>query len=78
MCGFEFVDDEVTDTQGFLMYNQEFLVICFRGTESIRDWMTNLNFVQVSICTNYWRMCLIQEGGSKSIPAALSQEWSTR
>ena len=48
MCGFEFIDNKETDTQGFCMYNSEFVVVCFRGTESIRDWMTNLNFVQVA------------------------------
>ena len=30
------------------MYNEDFVVVCFRGTESLRDWMTNLNFVQIA------------------------------
>jgi len=40
----EFFDDPVTDTQAFGMYNSDIVVICFRGTESIMDWKTNINF----------------------------------
>ena len=47
MYGYKFIDNEETDTQGFCMHNDEVVVVCFRGTESIRDWMTNLNFLQV-------------------------------
>ena len=47
MFNFKFIDNSETDTQGFCMHNDEILVVCFRGTESIRDWMTNLNFLQV-------------------------------
>ena len=47
MKGCIFVESRATDTQGFCMHNEEILVICFRGTESLKDWKTNLNFVLV-------------------------------
>lgn len=42
-------DNVKTDTQGFVVRKQgnigeEFAVLCFRGTTSIQDWMTNLRF----------------------------------
>ena len=49
MCGFEFINNEESDTQGFCMFNEHVLVVCFRGTESVRDWITNLNFFQVRL-----------------------------
>lgn len=47
MCGFEFLNDPETDTQGFCMFNDKICVVSFRGTESVQDWLTNLNFFQV-------------------------------
>lgn len=35
----EFFD--VLDTQAFLFANDEIIVVAFRGTESIKDWMTD-------------------------------------
>jgi len=43
-----FFDDAETDTQGFGMYCDQFCLICFRGTESSKDWMTNLKFTAVT------------------------------
>jgi hypothetical protein len=36
-----FFHDAATDSQGFGMYGKACIVICFRGTESIRDCSTN-------------------------------------
>lgn len=40
--GMEFFHHAETDTQGFGMYGSECIVVCFRGTESSRDWSINL------------------------------------
>lgn len=50
MNDFKFIDDKSTDTQAFIMANDSFVTLCYRGTESIRDWVTNLNFVLVCFC----------------------------
>ncbi|KAL6077158.1 Phospholipase A(1) chloroplastic [Balamuthia mandrillaris] len=42
--GFRFLYDEETDTQGYLMWNEAQLVLAFRGSESIQDWLTNFHF----------------------------------
>jgi len=47
MTGCIFLENTATDTRGFIMHNDQILVICFRGTESINNWITNLNFVLV-------------------------------
>lgn len=47
MQGAVFLSNSATDTQGFCMHDDRICVVCFRGTESLRDWMTNLNFVLV-------------------------------
>lgn len=47
MHGAVFLSNSATDTQGFCMHDDRICVVCFRGTESLRDWMTNLNFVLV-------------------------------
>lgn len=48
MNGAVFISNPITDTQGFCMHNDKICVVCFRGTESLKDWMTNLKFVLVS------------------------------
>jgi hypothetical protein len=47
--GFQFLDSPQTDTQGFCVHNGNVMVICFRGTESLQDWKTNLRFPLVII-----------------------------
>jgi hypothetical protein len=46
----KFFHDAATDTQGFGMYGKECIVICFRGTESFRDWSLNAK------ATNVWKI----------------------
>jgi len=41
----QFFNDEATDTQAFAMYNNTAIIVAFRGTESSRDWLTNLKFI---------------------------------
>jgi triacylglycerol lipase len=47
MTSVEFFDDPATDTQGFGMANDDFIVIAFRGTESKEDWKTNMKYAKV-------------------------------
>lgn len=39
---FEFFDNQ--DTQAFIAGNNDMLLLAFRGTASIKDWMTDANF----------------------------------
>jgi len=34
--------DEATDTQGIVLVNDELVIVAFRGTESIKDWLTDV------------------------------------
>ena len=34
--------DAATDTQGYVLVNDELVLVVFRGTESIKDWMTDV------------------------------------
>jgi triacylglycerol lipase len=38
------------DTQGFIMGNQDVIILAFRGTTNIQDWRTNLKIGQASVC----------------------------
>lgn len=40
----QFLNDSETDTQGFCMHDERKLVVSFRGTESKKDWTTNIKF----------------------------------
>jgi hypothetical protein len=44
----EFFHNAETDTQGFGAYGKHCIVICFRGTESSRDWSTNIKISEVA------------------------------
>ncbi len=39
----EFLNAPATDTQGFMAANDELVVIAFRGSSSVRDWITDLD-----------------------------------
>lgn len=43
-CRVEFVERLETDTQGFAAWNDEQVLVAFRGTESIRDLLHDLTF----------------------------------
>lgn len=47
----EYIDDEKTDTQGFMLIvsnkGLKEAIIAFRGSQQIRDWLTDLNAWQV-------------------------------
>jgi hypothetical protein len=49
----EFFHNAETDTQGFGMYGKDCIVICFRGTESSRDWSTNIKISEVSTSMSF-------------------------
>ena len=36
------------ETQGFIAWDSDVVVICFRGTESVGDWLANLNIFRES------------------------------
>lgn len=38
-----FINSENKDTQAFIAYNETAVVLAFRGTTSIKDWMTDAN-----------------------------------
>lgn len=41
------LSDQKTDTDGFVAGNAEMVVVAFRGTKNLRDWLTNLDAVLV-------------------------------
>ena len=41
---FKWIENVVTDTQGFVAGNNDYLVVCFRGSTSLKDWLVDLNF----------------------------------
>ena len=45
---FRFIDDKATDTQCFVAGNINDVVVSFRGTESIRDWVTDADFRMIN------------------------------
>lgn len=47
------------DTQGYIAHNDEFVVISFRCTTTISDWLTNLN-----LTTSAWELEDIEQGFS--------------
>ena len=47
MEGCTFIEKKETDTQVFITYNESFIVVCFRGTDSPTDWMNNVKFLKV-------------------------------
>lgn len=49
MKEFEFFDVQSTDTQAFAAANDDFILVCFRGTESKKDWETNNDFTLVPL-----------------------------
>jgi hypothetical protein len=49
----KFFHNAETDTQGFGMYGKDCIVICFRGTESSRDWSTNIKISEVSTSMSF-------------------------
>ncbi len=61
---FQFLDED--PTQGYVMANDQAIVIAFRGTEGKerKDWMTNLNFDQVEIPDGQ-----VHEGFNKAVNA---------
>src|SRR3990167_990463 len=44
MYAFKFIHNLETDTNGFCTHNDQICIVCFRGTETARNWLTNLNF----------------------------------
>jgi triacylglycerol lipase len=61
---FQFLDQ--TTTQGYVMANDQAIVIAFRGTEckDCKDWITNLDFGQIQIPDGQ-----VHEGFNKAIDA---------
>jgi hypothetical protein len=53
MEGFEFFDNKDSDTQAFGMYDSSVLIITYRGTESVQDMKSNLDFVPVSFLQSF-------------------------
>lgn len=45
---FQAFENKKTDTQGFITATDDHLVIVFRGTESIRDWLQNIDLGQTA------------------------------
>lgn len=43
---FYWISDAVTDTQCFVAANATDVVIAFRGTESVKDWLTDCKFAR--------------------------------
>lgn len=39
------IDNEETDTHCFITYNERIITITFRGTDSLKNWLTNLDFI---------------------------------
>jgi hypothetical protein len=73
-----FFNDAATDSQGFGMYGDACIMICFRGTESLRDYSTNTRaakarhwFQQHSISTTFrlWPLTYTLCGNSACLPA---------
>ena len=67
--GFDLADDKPihepsTDTQAFVTVRREddgngFAVLCFRGTQQIRDWMTNINSTTQPISDPKGKGCIV-------------------
>ena len=43
-----FFNDASTDTQAGLVWDEDTVILVYRGTESVRDWLTDANFDQVA------------------------------
>jgi len=43
---FEWIEDKEIDTQSFLTTREDYIVVCFRGTASGRDWITDANLIR--------------------------------
>jgi hypothetical protein len=41
--------DDATDTQGIVLVNDKLVIVAFRGTESIKDWLTDVKVKKVKI-----------------------------
>lgn len=47
---YHFLAPNEKDTQGFIMGNDQIIVLVFRGTTSIQDWLTNLDIALTEAC----------------------------
>lgn len=47
MFNFKIFQHKSSDTYGFCMHNDKSLIITFRGTDSVQNWITNLKFIMV-------------------------------
>ena len=56
---FEIVRGRDIDTQGFIALNDDHILAAFRGTESLPDWLTNLQAVKDP---GPWRRTVVHEG----------------
>ena len=64
---FEILRGRDVDTQGFIAVNESRLLAAFRGTESLPDWLTNLQTVRDP---GPWRNTRVHEGFQDAFHAA--------
>ena len=67
---FEIVRGRDIDTQGFITVNDDHILAAFRGTESLPDWLGNLQTVKDP---GPWRRTEVHEGFQDAFLAAPAQ-----
>lgn len=62
-----FIENKDTDTQGFILPSDEFIIVSFRGTQEKIDWLTDFNgFHQVIPYGNYKSDVMVHRGFIKA------------
>jgi predicted lipase len=45
----ELIEDETTETRAFLAVGSDCVIVCFRGSANMRNWLTDIDAVRVSV-----------------------------
>lgn len=67
---FEWIEDEKTDTQSFVVSKDNHIVVCFRGTGSGTDWITDAKLFKTNSSDNQGR---VHSGFKSSLDAVWSR-----
>jgi triacylglycerol lipase len=57
-----YLDFPDTDTQGLMVGDDEKIIVAFRGTENLTDWLTNIKLLKAS-----WKVGMVHAGFYKSL-----------
>mmetsp|Transcript_17553 Transcript_17553/g.68086 ORF Transcript_17553/g.68086 Transcript_17553/m.68086 type:complete len:772 (-) Transcript_17553:57-2372(-) len=62
------IDHDESDTHCFITYNSRIITITFRGTDSLKNWLTNLDFIPTdeAFPARYGKMGVTVHGGFNS------------